>query len=146
MKKVKRAPGQALTDFSIFKLVAEAWGCADMFERWSSPEAVFAILKELSRGQPCDFSGVEGYAQIDGAGGVQWPLREGEAVQAQAERRLFEDGRFYHPDGRARFLFGEPRPVPEPTNTAPSLAPAISLTPSPSTSRTTTVARWSQSW
>jgi anaerobic selenocysteine-containing dehydrogenase len=29
------------------------------------------------------------------------------------ERRLFDDGRFYHPDGRARFLFEEPRPVAE---------------------------------
>ena len=31
------------------------------------------------------------------------------------QRRLFADGRFYHPDGRARFLFEEPRPLPEPT-------------------------------
>ena len=30
------------------------------------------------------------------------------------ERRLFEDGRFFHPDGRARFLFEEPRPLSEP--------------------------------
>ncbi len=28
--------------------------------------------------------------------------------------RLFEDGRFYHPDGRARLLFEMPRPLPEP--------------------------------
>jgi assimilatory nitrate reductase catalytic subunit len=34
--------------------------------------------------------------------------------KAQAERRLFEDGRFYHPDERARFLFDEPRPLTEP--------------------------------
>ena len=30
------------------------------------------------------------------------------------QRRLFADGRFYHPDGRARFIFEEPRPTPEP--------------------------------
>ncbi len=31
------------------------------------------------------------------------------------ERRLYEDGRFFHPDGKARFVFEEPRPVAEPT-------------------------------
>ena len=31
----------------------------------------------------------------------------------QVERRLFEDGRFFHPDGRAKFLFETPRPMPE---------------------------------
>ena len=40
MKKVARAPGQALADFSIFKLVAEYWGCGELFERWTDPEAV----------------------------------------------------------------------------------------------------------
>jgi assimilatory nitrate reductase catalytic subunit len=30
------------------------------------------------------------------------------------ERRLFTDGRFYHPDGRARFVFERPRSMPEP--------------------------------
>jgi assimilatory nitrate reductase catalytic subunit len=30
------------------------------------------------------------------------------------ERRLFEDGRFYTPTGRARFLFEEPRSLSEP--------------------------------
>jgi assimilatory nitrate reductase catalytic subunit len=37
---------------------------------------------------------------------------------ARSERRLFEDGRFYHPDGRARFVFGDPRRVPEATDAA----------------------------
>jgi assimilatory nitrate reductase catalytic subunit len=39
--------GQALSDFNIFKLVAHYWGCEKMFEKWSSPESVFQILKEL---------------------------------------------------------------------------------------------------
>ena len=33
VKRVARAPGQALADFHIFRLVAEAWGCGDMFTR-----------------------------------------------------------------------------------------------------------------
>jgi anaerobic selenocysteine-containing dehydrogenase len=30
------------------------------------------------------------------------------------QRRLFEDGKFFTPDTRARFIFDTPRPVPEP--------------------------------
>ncbi|MDQ3575865.1 MAG: molybdopterin-dependent oxidoreductase, partial [Actinomycetota bacterium] len=147
IRRVVRAPGQALADFSIFKLVADAWGCGDMFEEWSSPEAVFRILQRLSAGRPCDITGIEGYGHLDAAGGIQWPLPatgtrvlrtrdprsprrqavaggggpspaappEPAGVPAGAERRLFEDGIFFHSDGRARFVWEEPRPVAEPT-------------------------------
>ncbi len=112
-KRVSPAPGQALADFFIFKLVAEAWGCSDLFAEWTSPEAVFAVLARLSRGRPCDITGIDGYSVIDEVGGVQWPCPEGSSPTPGAERRLFTDGRFYHPDGRARFVFAEPRPVAE---------------------------------
>ncbi len=112
VKKVARAPGEALADFHIFRLIAEAWGCADMFSRWTSPEAVFGILRELSRGQPCDITGIDGYDALECAGGIQWPLPQGAPAPA-LERRLFEDGAFFHPDGKARFIFDEPRPPPE---------------------------------
>jgi len=32
------------------------------------------------------------------------------------ERRLFADGKFFTPDGKAKFLFDAPRPVAEPTD------------------------------
>lgn len=32
------------------------------------------------------------------------------------ERRLFADGRFFHADGRAKFLFEAPRPMAEPVD------------------------------
>jgi len=153
IRKVARAPGQALSDFAIFKLIADAWGCGSMFERWSSPEAAFQILKEVSRGQPCDFSGIRNYAHLESSGGIQWPFTEHDgqnegrgsspsgpglktgfdpkhqdhtATQGRPEfgpypptnehaneRRLFEDGRFFTADGRARFIFDPPRPLPE---------------------------------
>jgi len=116
LKKVARAPGEALADFYIFRLVAEAWGCGDMFRRWTEPEAVFALLKELSRGQPCDITGIGDYAALDELRGVQWPVPEGATVAPQSERRLFEDGRFFHPDGRAKLIFEAPRAVPEPAD------------------------------
>jgi hypothetical protein len=49
---------------------------------------------------------------IDRHGGVQWPLPEGAPLQVN-ERRLFEDGRYFTPDGRAKLLFAEPQPMPE---------------------------------
>jgi anaerobic selenocysteine-containing dehydrogenase len=113
-KRVAHAPGDALADFSIFKLLAEAWGCGELFHEWTSPEAVFGILTRLSRSRPCDMSGITGYRMIDEAGGVQWPFPAGSAPAPGDERRLFGDGRFHHPDGRARFLFEAPRPVAEP--------------------------------
>jgi assimilatory nitrate reductase catalytic subunit len=113
IKRVAPAPGHALADFSIVKLLAEAWGCGDLFAQWTSPETVFGILTRLSRGRPCDISGISSYEMIDEAGGVQWPFPEGSEPMPADERRLFADGRFFHPDGRARFLFEEPRPVAE---------------------------------
>ena len=121
VKKIARAPGLALSDFNVFKLIAERWGCGEMFTKWSSPEAVFQILKELSRGQPCEITGIGDYRMIDDAGGIQWPLddsgkRIADTGKIGTERRLFEDGRFFHPDGKAKIIFDEPREQPEKTD------------------------------
>jgi anaerobic selenocysteine-containing dehydrogenase len=127
-RKVARAPGEALADFQIFKLVADYWGCGDMFRQWESPEAVFQLLKQLSADQPCDITGIENYEMLDRSGGIQWPYPAGcetlvdsspkgeHAIHPSAERRLFENGQFYHADGRARFICESPRPFPEQPN------------------------------
>ncbi|HWH34457.1 MAG TPA: molybdopterin-dependent oxidoreductase [Acidimicrobiales bacterium] len=116
LKRVSRAPGVALADFAIFKLVADAWGCGELFEEWSSPEAVFAILGRLSAGRPGDLSGIDGYAMVDDHQGIQWPFPAGATAVVGDERRLFAGGRFFHADGRARFCFGDPRPPREATS------------------------------
>ena len=117
VKRIAPAPGVALADFFIFKLVAEAWGCAHLFEQWDTPEDVFQSLKELSRGTRCDFSGIVDFEMIDAMGGIQWPFPEGSSAEnSPAERRLFEDGRFFHPDGRAKFIFEAPTQVREATS------------------------------
>ncbi len=129
IKKVAAAPGKALADFQILRLIANYWGCDDLFRDWKSPEAAFQILKRLSAGQPCDFTSVSDYQHLDEAGGIQWPFaadpnelpqptpnsHKGDTAPADfSQRRLFEDGRYHHPDGRAKFLFETPRPMPEP--------------------------------
>jgi assimilatory nitrate reductase catalytic subunit len=116
LKKVSRAPGEALADFYIFKLIAETWGVGEMFRKFESPEATFQLMKGLSRRQPCDISGIRDYAMLDDRRGIQWPLPEGQDVGVQSERRLFEDGQFFHADGKAKLLFEAPRGVPEPTD------------------------------
>jgi assimilatory nitrate reductase catalytic subunit len=128
-KKVSRAPGLALSDFNIFRLTAEHWGCGQMFREWTSPEAAFQILKRLSAGQPCDMTGIRDYNHLDESGGIQWPWPDRRADEsavaatlqplntsekAQRERRLFANGRFFTEDGRAPFIFDRPRPVAEP--------------------------------
>lgn len=140
VKKVARAPGEALADFHIFKLIAEAWGCGDLLREWETPEAVFQILKRLSKGQPCDITGIEDYRMIDEAGGIQWPMREGQA--SETERRLFADRIFFHPDGRARFLFEEPRRMLDVLNEA---FPFVLLTGRGSASQWHTQTRTSKS-
>jgi assimilatory nitrate reductase catalytic subunit len=162
VKKVARAPGEALADFHIFKLIAQYWGCGHLFREWTSPEAVFQIIKAATRDQPCDITGIENYRMIEASGGIQWPFPDNERERAvtnenawnaknnrskqarptklpesqtmgrsrtapgndpcatpqaapgfAAERRLFEDGRFFHRDGRARFRFDQPTRAPE---------------------------------
>ncbi len=116
-KAVRKAPGIALSDFRIFRLIANAWGCGEMFAEWTDPEAAFRILRDLTRDRPCDITGISGYEQIDELGGIQWPYSAYASPQAQ-ERRLFEDGKFYTETGKAKFHFSPPAALPEPTDDA----------------------------
>ena len=115
VKQVKCPPGEAMPDFSILRLLAHAWGCGHLFEEWRTPEDTFRVLARLSAGRPCDFSGITSYRQIDDAGGIQWPAPAGTGPW-EPERRLFEDGRAYHPDGRFRLVASEPEPGPRPAS------------------------------
>ena len=113
LKRVARAPGQALSDFQIFRLVAHYWGCEGLFHEWSSPEAVFQILKRCSAGQPCDITGIESYRHLEESGGIQWPYAAN-STEAECERRLFSNHEFFTADRKARFVFEAPRELPEP--------------------------------
>jgi anaerobic selenocysteine-containing dehydrogenase len=115
-RQASKPPAGAKTDFEIFRLLAEAWGTDSWLDRWASPEEVFAILQKLSAGRPCDMTGIEGYSALDTFGGVQWPyVSDPNHVGPEQERRLFADGQFFHPDGRARFVVEAPAAPPNPT-------------------------------
>ncbi|MFK5924547.1 MAG: nitrate reductase [Verrucomicrobiota bacterium] len=113
IKKVAQAPGQALADFHIFRLIADAWGCGDLFKNWTSPEKVFQILTQLTQNQACDITGIQDYSMLDQAGGIQWPYPK-KSPSKEKHRRLFEDGRFHHSDGRAKLIFADPQTDPDP--------------------------------
>ncbi len=116
VKQVRLPPGEALPDFAILRLLAHAWGCAHLFEEWSTPEDVFRILGRLSAGRPCDHSGITTYRQLDDAGGLQWPVPAGaDLATCEPERRLYEDLRSFHADGRFRLVAAEPELTPRPT-------------------------------
>ena len=115
IEKVQDPVGEARSDFDIFKDIADHWGCGELFEHWKTPEDVFQILKTLSMHTPCDFSGIKDYSMLQKNGGIQWPHIQNQqnGDLPEKERRLFEDGRFHHPNGRAHFVFEETTPNPE---------------------------------
>lgn len=114
VSKIIEPPGDALSDFEIFSRLAKVWGCGDMFKKWQKPSDVFEILKKCSIDQPCDFSGIKNYAMLDRMGGIQWPYTDGLNLEVN-ERRLFENGKYYHADGKAKFIASNIEQNPERT-------------------------------
>ena len=87
-------------DFWIFNSLAKR------IERERKPlfpettEQVFEEMKQLSRGRMLDISGMS-YQRIEQKRGLQWPCREGDE---DGEQRLYSDGHFQYPGGRAKLI------------------------------------------
>ena len=79
---------------------------------YQTTEQVFNEHRETTRGRDLDITGLS-YAMLDAQGPQQWPLREG---WKQGRARLYEDGVFEQPDGRARFANVKYRAVAEQTD------------------------------
>lgn len=106
------APGEARADWDIVSDVARRMGYAG-FE-FDGAHAVFDEHARLSafrnEGERCfNLIGLAGLnrAEFDALQPVQWPVVDGPTA------RLFGDGRYYHADGKARFV---PTPVRAPAN------------------------------
>ncbi len=80
---------------------------------WKRPEDVFNEHRELTRGRDLDITGLS-YRLLAEHGPQQWPFPEG--ARPGQTRRLYADGRFETPDGKARFVPVRFRPVAEPTD------------------------------
>lgn len=101
-----------LTDFEVFFKMGQALGMGALLDNWKTPEAVFNLMKKCSKGMPCDITGVE-YDALPNSKGIQWPFREGESL-TEDERRLYEDGNYYTPSKKAKFMFEAPMENPLP--------------------------------
>ena len=76
---------------------------------YPTAESVWNEHRESTRGRDLDITGMS-YALLD-ATPLQWPMREGET---EGKVRLYEDGIFPTPDGRANFANVAYKPVAEP--------------------------------
>ncbi|WP_053986130.1 molybdopterin oxidoreductase family protein [Niameybacter massiliensis] len=115
MRPVLAKEDNEKTDFEVFYEVGQALGMGSLLDLWKTPQDTFELMKKCSKGMPCDITGVT-YEALDGTHGIQWPFREGD-VLTNDERRLFEDGNYYTPSKKAKFVFDEIMENPLPTTT-----------------------------
>ncbi|WP_195251993.1 molybdopterin oxidoreductase family protein [Romboutsia sp. 1001713B170207_170306_H8] len=99
-----------LTDYEIIFNIGKALGMGKLLDNWKTPKDTFELLKKCSKGMPCDITGIT-YELLEGedrtgSGGIQWPFRESEALE-EDERRLYENGEYYTPSKKVKFLFGD---------------------------------------
>jgi assimilatory nitrate reductase catalytic subunit len=97
----KLLPSRHLTGQSLFPY--------SLIDETAGVEAIWNEHRESTRGRDLDITGMS-YAMLDEAP-QQWPLKEGQTV---GQQRLYEDGIFPTPDGKARFVNTVYRPVAEP--------------------------------
>ncbi len=122
-RAVRAAPGQARADWRIMAEVAQAMGFSSGFD-WPSPASVFREWARLTayenHGRLLNLSGLVGLTPggYDALAPVQWPV----GADRAGTPRLFVDGRFQTPDGRARMIAVRPKGPAEAVSAAFPLA------------------------
>ncbi|MBA3058305.1 MAG: nitrate reductase [Gammaproteobacteria bacterium] len=101
------APGEARHDWQIAVDFGQRLRANTLFP-YPSPESIWNEHRESTRGRDLNITGMT-YAMLEQSP-QQWPLREG---QTQGLARLYQDGIFPTPDGRARFVNTTYTPVAE---------------------------------
>ncbi|MGH9133164.1 MAG: molybdopterin oxidoreductase family protein [Ilumatobacteraceae bacterium] len=91
-------PGEARLDWEILLDIANRLGRGDYFP-YQNTEQIFDELCRASAGGAADYAGATWQRVVDEMG-LFWPIPE---VGHPGTPRLFEGGRFHHPDGKARF-------------------------------------------
>jgi nitrite reductase (NADH) large subunit len=110
------APGEALPDWRIAARVGAALGFSAAFA-WADDRAVFAEHVATTAGRDCDVSGMT--AERLARGPLQWPCPD---AASEGAERLYADGRFRTPSGRARFVVPAEGGPAEATTAAAPLA------------------------
>jgi len=104
-------PEGARVDWHILCDLAARLGHAGKFT-YDRSEAIFNELREASKGGIADYYGIT-YEKIDRQMGVFWPCPD---LDHPGTPRFFEGGRFWHDDGRAKFLIAEYRESGDPVD------------------------------
>src|SRR5438270_203199 len=93
-EKAVDPPGQARPDIDIFLDYARRLELrnidGDPLVPWGTAEECFEAFKVMTRGRPCDYSGLS-YAKLRGGSGIQWPCTDG---QPEGTERLYTDFTF----------------------------------------------------
>ncbi len=105
------APGEARPDWQIAVDFARRLGGERLFP-YETPEAIFNEHRETTRGRDLDITALS-YALLDERGPQQWPYPAG---AAEGKKRLYQDGVFPTPTGRARFVPTPYRPLADQTD------------------------------
>ena len=101
-------PGNARVDWQIICDLAKRLG-KEKFFTYANAGEIFTELTAASKGGPIDYSGMT-YERIEQNMGLFWPCP---APEHPGTPRLFEGGKFHHPDGKAKFHAYEYRPPAE---------------------------------
>jgi len=99
IQKAVDPPGNARTDSAIICDLAGRLGRGQYFP-FHEPREIFEELRHASKGGIADYYGIT-YEKIDQQKGVFWPCP---TLEHPGTPRLFEGGRFFHPDGKAHFM------------------------------------------
>ena len=98
INKAVDPPGEARRDWEILLDLAGRLGQGRYFP-YTGTEQIFEELRLASAGGTADYRGAT-WRRIEDEMGLFWPVPED---GHPGTPRLFEGGRFYHPDGKARF-------------------------------------------
>ncbi|MBI4661582.1 MAG: molybdopterin oxidoreductase family protein [Verrucomicrobia bacterium] len=108
LRQAVKPPGRARVDWHIICDLANRLGKGELF-CYSNAEEIFNELTAASQGGPIDYSGMT-YERIENSMGLFWPCP---APGHPGTPRLFEGGRFFHTDSKARFHAYDYRPPAE---------------------------------
>lgn len=111
---VLKKEGEEKTDYDILLGIGKALGMGKLLEGWETPKDAFEMIKNCTKGAPSDITGVT-YEGITHSKGIQWPFKAGETLKSD-QRRLFEDGHYFTPSGKAQFIFEEVAKAPYQTS------------------------------
>ena len=101
IRNVCKPHGESKTDLDIFNEMAKRFERGREMNFPETAEAVFDELKHLSKGRMLDYSGMS-YDKIEESRGLQWPCNTETAPEGS--QRLYTDGVFQYPGGRAILL------------------------------------------